>query len=118
MKTIQTLLSAAILLTISSLALARTPAASHDSTATPRIDQRQAHQQQRIANGVASGQLTAHEAARLERREAHIHKTEVAAKADGAVTPAERRHLLRQENRASRAIYRQKHDAQTAPMAN
>ncbi|WP_310461720.1 hypothetical protein [Sphaerotilus sp.] len=107
MKTIQTLLSAAVLLTVSSLAMA-----------TSRIDQRQAHQQQRIANGVASGQLTPRETIRLERREARIHSTEVAAKADGTVTPAERRHLRHQENRASRAIHRQKHDAQTVPMAN
>ena len=35
------------------------------------------------------------------------------AKADGKVTAQERAKLRREENRTSRAIYRQKHDAQT-----
>jgi len=40
--------------------------------AEARINQRQAHQQQRIAHGVASGQLTARETYRLERQEGRI----------------------------------------------
>ena len=35
------------------------------------------------------------------------------AKADGKVTAHERGHLTKMQNRASRDIYRQKHDAQT-----
>lgn len=98
-----------------SLAMGQTPSA--DAMATPRIDKREARQQQRIANGTASGQLTARETDRLERREARIRADEAAAKSDGAVTKSERAHLRHEENRASRAVRRQKHDAQKAPGA-
>jgi hypothetical protein len=102
-------LGAAVLLTLSGLAAAQAPA---DPTATPRIDQREARQQQRIAQGAASGQLTPRETYRLEKREAKINADEAAAKSDGKVTRAERTHLRHEENRTSRAIYRQKHDGQ------
>lgn len=49
--------------------------------ATPRVDQREAHQQQRIAQGVASGQLTPRETQRLEAEQARIERTETRAKA-------------------------------------
>lgn len=80
--------------------------------ATPRVDQREAHQQQRMAQGVASGQLTPRETQRLEAEQARIERTETRAKADGVVTPAERRHLAHEQNRASRHIAKQKHDRQ------
>jgi hypothetical protein len=79
------------------------------------VGQRQRNQQERIAQGVKSGQLTASETAHLERREAAIHKevkTERAANG-GTLTPVERRQVNRQENRTSRAIYRKKHNART-----
>jgi hypothetical protein len=37
-----------------------------DSTATPRVDRREARQQERISQGVASGQLTPKETAHLQ----------------------------------------------------
>lgn len=107
---IQALFSTAVVLTMSSLTMAQPQAT--DTTATPRIDKREARQQQRIANGTASGQLTTMETEKLEKREAKIGADEAAAKADGTVTKAERTHLRREENRASRATRRQKHDAQ------
>jgi hypothetical protein len=79
------------------------------------VGQRQRNQQERIAQGVKSGQLTASETAHLERREAAIHKevkTERAANG-GTLTPVERRQVNRQENRTSKAIYRKKHNART-----
>lgn len=81
-------------------------------TATPRVTKRQIHQQQRIKEGVKSGELTKAEAAKLEAREAKIQHDKKMAKSDGVVTPQERAKLHREENRTSRAIYRQKHDAQ------
>lgn len=80
------------------------------STNTPRIDQRQVNQQNRIDQGVQSGALTAQETNNLDKREAKIASNEAAAKADGTVTRAERRQLTREENRTSRAIYRKKHN--------
>lgn len=77
---------------------------------TPRIDQRQENQQNRIANGVKSGALTARETQNIEKREVKIEDDKQAAKADGKVTATERHKLKREENRASRAIYRKKHN--------
>jgi hypothetical protein len=79
---------------------------------TPRIDQRQAKQEQRIDQGIASGSLSAREAMRMDRQQDRIDSMENRAKADGSVTRAERRHLARAQNHSSRAIKRQKHDAQ------
>lgn len=82
------------------------------STNTPKVDKREENQQQRIANGVESGQLTAKETAKLENREARINAAEAKAKADGNVTKKERAKLGKMQNRASKAIHKQKHDGQ------
>ena len=77
------------------------------------IHERKENQQDRIAQGVKSGQLTAGETAHLERREASINKevhNERVANG-GKLTAAERRQVNRQQNRTSRAIYRKKHNA-------
>ena len=71
-------------------------------------------QQRRIGQGVSSGQLTKPETLRLERNSARIHRSIVKDRHDGGVfTPRERAKAQRKLNRQSRAIYRQKHDAQT-----
>jgi hypothetical protein len=85
------------------------------NTSTPNIDKRQENQQDRIANGVKSGALTAKETQNLEKREAKIEADKQAAKADGTVTKAERRRLQKEENKASKAIYKKKHNERTAP---
>ena len=73
------------------------------SNQTPGVDARQERQQNRIAEGVASGQLTPRETARLERGEARIERMEQRAKADGVVTPKERKRLQgRAESRITR----------------
>lgn len=84
---------------------------------TPNLDKREASQQRRIDQGVASGQLNARETSRLDKREAKLAAHEAAAKSDGTVTRAERRKLQREANRNSKAIYRQKHDVQTTTPA-
>ena len=78
------------------------------------VDQREERQQDRIGQGVQSGQLTPGETANLERKEARINreiKRDRAANG-GTLTPAERRRINRQQNRVSRQIYRDKHNAQ------
>ncbi len=84
-----------------------------DLAATPRVDQRQANQEQRIDQGVASGALTTRETHRLQKEQHLIDRAEDKAKADGKVTPHERKRLHHLQNHASRDIRRQKHDAQT-----
>lgn len=78
----------------------------------PRVDQRQANQERRIGQGVASGELTPRETARLEHRQSHIAAAEAHAKADGQVTRRERARLHAMQDRESRRIHRQKHDRQ------
>lgn len=93
------------------LAQTATPPA-RDPAATPGVDKRQANQQQRIDQGVKSGELTGKEAARLEKGQERIQTMEDKAKADGKVTPKERERLQKAENRESRRIAREKHDRQ------
>jgi hypothetical protein len=77
------------------------------------VGQRQRNQQERIAQGVKSGQLTAGETAHLEGRESAINKEVHNDRAanGGSLTAAERRQVNRQQNRTSGAIYRKKHNA-------
>lgn len=82
-------------------------------TRTPGINQRQIHQQQRINQGIRSGQLTYGEARRLENQEARIQTNKLFDKSDGKVTPAERQQLNRELNRTSANIYRLKHNDRT-----
>ncbi|MEQ1793443.1 MAG: hypothetical protein ABL970_04550 [Nitrospira sp.] len=79
---------------------------------TPVIDQRQANQEKRIDQGIASGQLNQREANRLDKQQDHINKMEDKAKADGVVTKGERARIDHAQDRASRHIAREKHDAQ------
>lgn len=81
-------------------------------TSLPGVDQREQRQQQRIRQGVHSGQLTPQEAARLEAEQARIRHEEAAMKADGKLDPIERRKLQRDLDRSSRHIAEEKHDRQ------
>ncbi len=93
------------------LGLALTAAAPGGDAATS--DERQERQQDRIEQGIKSGELTKREAARLERQEAKIAAEEKAFRSDGKLSVRERAKLQRDLNKTSRHIYRQKHDAQT-----
>lgn len=81
-------------------------------TSTQRIDARQAKQQQRINQGVATGQLTPAEAARLQHGQAHVQQIENRATADGVVTGQERARIEQAQDAQSRRIAKQKHDRQ------
>lgn len=108
---IRTLVASATLAVLSATSYAQAPVAPSPA-ATPGIDQRQANQERRIGQGVASGQLTRHEARRLHRGQAGVARAEGRAKADGVVTPRERRRLHAMQDGASGDIRRQKHDRQ------
>ncbi len=82
------------------------------SFAQAGINQRPKNQQQRIRQGVRSGELTRREARRLEREQSRIQHDKRVAKSDGEMTTRERTRIQREQNRASRDIYRQKHDSQ------
>ncbi len=86
------------------------------AAATPadaRINQRQAHQHQRIHAGVKSGSLTVNEAQHLRAQQRSIARYEARSRADGpGLTRVERTRIEAKQDRASTAIARQKHDAQ------
>ncbi len=85
-------------------------AALADEPATPRFDQRQENQQQRIDRGVASGALTEGEAARLDAQQDRLQRAEDRTKADGTVTRRERAALHHRQDHASANIHRKKHN--------
>jgi hypothetical protein len=80
---------------------------------TGEVRNRENRQQDRIAQGVRSGQLTARETAHLEGREAHLNREIRHDRREdhGHLTAADHRQINRQQNHLSRAIYRDKHDA-------
>lgn len=75
--------------------------------------QRNANQQQRIANGMQSGALTNKEAGSLERGQAHVDRREANAAADGHVGALEQRRIQSSENYQSNRIYNKKHNGVT-----
>ena len=93
-----------------------TPPAKPD----PTIAQRKENQQDRIANGVQSGQLTAGETANLESKEAAINQETKADRAanGGKLTTAEKQQVNQQQNQVSKQIYQDKHNATTAHYGN
>ncbi len=76
------------------------------------INTHQAHQHHRIKQGVRSGELTHREARHLKAQQGKIRHAKRIAKADGVVTPNEKAHIKNEQARASRKIYKQKHDRQ------
>src|SRR5690242_3872045 len=97
---------------------AAAPAPAEKPKAT--VAQRKENQQDRIANGVQSGQLTAGETANLEKKESAINKETAADRAanGGKLTSSEKQQINRQQNQMSKQIYTDKHNANTAHYGN
>lgn len=86
----------------------------------PTIAQRKDNQQNRIANGVQNGSLTAGETSKLESKEAGINAETRADRAanGGKLTGAEKTQIDKQQNQVSKNIYRDKHNANNAHYGN
>ena len=85
------------------------------NVAISRVGERANNQQQRVAQGVRSGQMTAHETGNVENREASIHH-EVATDRSangGKLTPQERQQVNQRQNNVSNSIYQDKHNEAT-----
>jgi hypothetical protein len=117
----------AAMLLLGTVALAQDSSTTSSQTpaSTPaqkpgEIAQRKENQQDRIANGVQSGQLTAGETSNLESKEAAINgETRADRAADGGkLTAAEKQQINRQQNHLSKQIYNDKHNANTAHYGN
>ncbi len=76
---------------------------------------REANQDQRIANGLRTGQMTSGEAARADRTQSaidqQVHNDRVAN--GGKLTGQERQQINQEQNAASRQIYNEKHNGNT-----
>ena len=81
------------------------------------VGQRRENQQDRIAQGIKSGQLTAGETAKLEKQQSAINHQVATDRAanGGKLTPAEKAQVNKEQNRASKNIYNKKHNARTQP---
>ncbi len=103
----------------SALALLALPALAQTTSTTPSaptaqtIQQRKENQQDRISQGVQSGELTAGETKNLETKEADINKEEhqMANENGGKLTTADKEKITQQQNQLSKQIYRDKHNA-------
>lgn len=100
---------------------ATVPAQTTTSTTPPAgVNQRRENQQDRIANGVQSGQLTAGETKNLESREANVNREIHADRTanGGKLTAAERQQVNKQQSNISKSIYADKHNANAAHFGN
>ncbi|HEV3218823.1 MAG TPA: hypothetical protein VGZ48_03585 [Candidatus Acidoferrales bacterium] len=89
--------------------------ASTQHNGNSEVGQRQENQQDRIAQGIKSGQLTAGETSKLESKEAGLNKevrTDRQANG-GKLTQGEKQQVNRQQNRLSNKIYQDKHNGRT-----
>ena len=84
-----------------------------------KVGQRRENQQERIAQGVKSGQLTAGQTDKLENQQKGIHQQ---VKADrsangGKLSTGEKKQINGEQNAASKNIYNKKLNAKTKPGA-
>jgi len=99
----------AALAAVPAITIAQTPAPAAQNQS---VRQREFNQQRRIANGIHTGQLRPRQAARLDRQQRSIHREArvMRARHDGRLTMHDRRLLTHRQNRASRRIYRARHN--------
>lgn len=85
-------------------------ALAHDGTQN-RIDRREYTQEQRIQQGVRSGEITRREYRQLEVEQARIREMERQAQRDGHIDRREAAAIDRAQDNARRHIWQEKHDA-------
>ena len=105
MKIMKAILSGPALFVLSARAIFAQSATTNETPQT--IHRRKENQQDRIAQGVQSGQLTAGETKNLETKEAGLNKEKrtMRSEDDGHLTAADRAKLNNQRNRLSNQIY-------------
>ncbi len=104
------LLTAALVTILSASTVLGLASNASAGTYSPRIDRREANQQNRINRGIRSGALTPRETFRLQRQQANINAQEARFKSDGNLSKRERGVLRNRLNRSSQNIYRAKHN--------
>ena len=79
----------------------------------PQDQQRDVNQQERIEQGLQSGQLSTKEAGQLERGQQRIDRMQARDLKNGSISPAEQARLNAAQNKESAAIYADKHNGVT-----
>jgi hypothetical protein len=97
-------------ITMKFVALSVLTSAAWAQTTAEKDQQRDVNQQQRIEQGLKSGQLSTKEAGSLERQEQHIDKMEARDLKNGSISPAEQARLNAAQNRVSNNIHADKHN--------
>lgn len=90
------------------------------AAARPTVNGREANQDQRISNGLRSGQMTSGEAARATANQSRIDGQVNADRSanGGTLTTGERQQINREQNNASRQVYNDNHNGNSvAPNA-
>ena len=83
------------------------------ATFAEKVKKREKRQQQRINEGVESGELTKKEALKIEAKEAKLHRQIKKDRKDGGgLTAKERVKIDKKQDKLSKQIYKQKHDDQ------
>jgi len=100
-------------ITVKLVALSVLTSAAWAQTTAGKDQQRDVNQQERIEQGLKSGQLSTREAGSLERQQQHIDKMEARDLRNGSISPAEQARLNAAQNRASNNIYADKHNGMT-----
>jgi len=79
------------------------------------VDNREANQQQRTANGLRSGQMTSGEAAKTNANQAktaqQVHNDRTAN--GGALNAGQKKQINKEQNKNSKQIYNEKHNDKT-----
>ncbi len=83
------------------------------ATFAEKVKKREKRQQNRIEEGVASGDLTKKETLKLEAKEAKLHREIKRDRKDGGgLTLKERAKIDAKQDKLSKQIYKEKHDDQ------
>jgi hypothetical protein len=98
-------------LTLAALAASVLSTAAWADTVAEQDQQRDVNQQERIDQGLKSGEVSTKEAGQLERDEQHVDRMEARDLKNGSINSAEQARLNSAEHKTSNAIYDDKHNA-------
>ena len=100
-------------ITLQLIAMSVLTTAAWAQTPAEQDQQRDVNQQQRIEQGLQSGQLSTKEAGSLERQEKHVDNMEARDLKNGSMSAGEQARLNAAQNKVSGNIYADKHNGVT-----
>ena len=100
-------------ITLQLIAMGVLTTAAWAQTPAEQDQQRDVNQQQRIEQGLQSGQLSTKEAGSLERQEKHVDNMEARDLKNGSMSAGEQARLNAAQNKVSGDIYADKHNGVT-----